>query len=240
VVTSPNGGEKWKVGSSQYITWQNFRTMSYGFVKIDYSTDNGRSWRNIVKSVRNTGKYAWIVPNTPSANCLVKISEIGGSLADTSNAVFAIVTEPQPTVTVTSPNGGESLIAGYIHKITWTTRGTINKVIIDYSINSGVSWTYIVNPTENNGSYNWIIPNTPSSSCLVRIYGTGDDKVPIDVSDGVFSIVPDTYNCGFQGFAYERNPDGSIGPKIAGVEITFLSEDGSLTKRVTTGSTKFL
>jgi hypothetical protein len=39
---------------------------------------------------------------------------------------------------------------------------------------------------------------------------------------------------GKQGMAFERKPDGSIGPTIAGVEITFVSEDGSFTHTVTT------
>jgi len=39
---------------------------------------------------------------------------------------------------------------------------------------------------------------------------------------------------GKQGRAFERKPDGSIGPTIAGVEITFVSEDGSSTHTVTT------
>jgi hypothetical protein len=39
---------------------------------------------------------------------------------------------------------------------------------------------------------------------------------------------------GFQGRAYEREPDGGIGPTIPGVEIIFLKEDGSTSRRVTT------
>jgi 2,3-bisphosphoglycerate-dependent phosphoglycerate mutase len=38
----------------------------------------------------------------------------------------------------------------------------------------------------------------------------------------------------FQGRAYEREPDGSIGPTIPGVEIIFVKRDGSVTRSVTT------
>ena len=41
---------------------------------------------------------------------------------------------------------------------------------------------------------------------------------------------------GFQGVSYIRNPDGSIGDKISDVNIIFTSEDGSITKSVTTGA----
>ena len=40
-----------------------------------------------------------------------------------------------------------------------------------------------------NGSYNWIVPDTPSENCLVRISGADTDEVPTDVSDSVFSII---------------------------------------------------
>ncbi len=44
---------------------------------------------------------------------------------------------------------------------------------------------------------------------------------------------------GFKGWALERMPDGSLGPKIPGVRITFTSEDGSETQIVTTNSDGF-
>jgi len=44
---------------------------------------------------------------------------------------------------------------------------------------------------------------------------------------------------GFQGKAYERKPDGSIGQTIAGVKITFVKEDGSVVKSVMTNNAGF-
>lgn len=42
---------------------------------------------------------------------------------------------------------------------------------------------------------------------------------------------------GLAGTVFERKPGGGIGQKIPGVEITFTSEDGSITKTVTTDNT---
>lgn len=44
---------------------------------------------------------------------------------------------------------------------------------------------------------------------------------------------------GFQGRAWERLPDGRIGPLISGVEITFVKEDRSVTRKVTTDDRGF-
>ncbi|NIN36322.1 MAG: hypothetical protein GTO60_15015, partial [Gammaproteobacteria bacterium] len=80
-LTSPNGGEAWSVGVSHDITWTS--TGSVGNVKIDYSVDNGTNWIEIIASTANDGAYAWTIPNNPSDNCLVRISETDGSPADT-------------------------------------------------------------------------------------------------------------------------------------------------------------
>ena len=63
------------------------------------------------------------------------------------------------TVQVLSPNGGEKLDGGSSHNITWTSTGTIANVNIDYSTNSGGSWTSVVAGTANDGSYAWTVPN---------------------------------------------------------------------------------
>ena len=90
----PNGGENWNVGSTRYIVWhnQNFSDP----VKIEYSTDGAASYTTIIASYNNTGSYQWTVPNTPSTNCCVKISDAAdGNPFDISDAVFTISSGPQ-------------------------------------------------------------------------------------------------------------------------------------------------
>jgi hypothetical protein len=85
-VTAPNGGENWTSGSQKNITWTGSGITYY---KIDYSTDNGTTWLNIVQNV-SASPYVWTVPNTPSTNCKVKVSDANGTANDVSNAVFTI------------------------------------------------------------------------------------------------------------------------------------------------------
>ncbi|MGA2588014.1 MAG: GDSL-type esterase/lipase family protein [Candidatus Aminicenantales bacterium] len=93
------------------------------------------------------------------------------------------------TITVLSPNGGESWQAGTTQAITWTTSGIVGDVLIEISTNGGTSYTTIVSAASNNGSYAWTIPNTPGSNCLVRI-NEAPDGAPSDVSDRPFTITP--------------------------------------------------
>jgi hypothetical protein len=192
-VTSPNGGETWKVGYFYNITWDTIGTIDN--VKLEYSINGGGSWTEIIASTANTGNYQWTVPDSPAENCLIRVSDAAGSSTDTNNESFAIVPRPTAALEVTSPNGGESLTIGTTHDITWTgsEMENVESVMIEYSIDNGDSWATVVPGTAHNGSggsYTWTVPDTPSETCLVRITDLSADEGPSDVSDAVFSIEP--------------------------------------------------
>lgn len=189
-VNSPNGGEIWEVGSTQTITWS--PVSIEGNVIIEYSPDGGNSYNEIESNPVDDGSYNWIVPDTPSDNCLVRISSgtSDDSPSDTSDEVFSIVSLPSANITVTSPNGSESWEVGSIHEITWTSFGFSGEIKIEYSIDNRYSWTTIVTSTDNDGNYKWIAPNSPSNNCFIRISRSDADEDISDVSNAAFSIVP--------------------------------------------------
>jgi hypothetical protein len=92
-----------------------------------------------------------------------------------------------PTLTLTSPNGGEDWGFGTVQNITWTSENYIGGMRIEYSTDSGSNWNEIISYTANDGNYDWSIPNDPSSNCLVRI-SKMEDGPPSDESDGPFTI----------------------------------------------------
>ncbi len=164
IVTAPNGGEDWPVDEQHNITWT---SQDITNVKIEYSTDNGSAWLNVVASVpAASGSYSWTIPNTPSTECLVRISDTGNATVnDVSDSSFTI----SALVTVTAPNGGENWIGDDQQDITWTSQNITN-VSIEYSTDNGSNWMSVIASTPaSGGSYNWTIPNTPSTQCLVRI-----------------------------------------------------------------------
>jgi uncharacterized repeat protein (TIGR03803 family) len=125
-VNSPNGGEKWREGSIQNISWTS--PASITSVNIDYSIDNGSNWEsvaagtaanaayprtlteptangiindplesnsNLLSKMTGTASinnYSWIVPNTLSPCCLIRISDAAHTATiDSSDAVFSIL-----------------------------------------------------------------------------------------------------------------------------------------------------
>jgi len=95
---------------------------------------------------------------------------------------------PFTTLTVDTPNGGEVLIQGDSFAITWSDTGSVSDVKLEYSVNSGSSYTDIVASTPDDGTFDWTVPVEVSTTVLVRVSEVGDSGNS-DVSDAVFSIL---------------------------------------------------
>ncbi|MCX6152626.1 MAG: VWA domain-containing protein [Candidatus Kapabacteria bacterium] len=92
----PNGGERFKVGTNENFTWD--YTGALDFVSIDYSTDNGQTWKNIVQKLdASINSYIWNVEKPTSTQCLVRVYKFDNpSIADTSDKVFTIYQDSVP------------------------------------------------------------------------------------------------------------------------------------------------
>lgn len=136
-LTSPNGSEIWSVNSSKKITWTSIGVE--GDVKIEYSTNGGSSWANVVSSTENDGEYSWTIPCTPSANCKVRISEASdGDPADMSDSIFTIkATTPSLTTNVITSITPSSAVCG----------GNITSDGGASVTSRGVCWSTSANPT---------------------------------------------------------------------------------------------
>ena len=186
-VTSPNGGESWIATTSHDITWTSTGTIAN--VNIEYTTDGGTNWTGVAVSTPNDGSYSWTIPDTPSGNCILCISDSANPpLADYSDTPFTIAASSTPSLTLTSPNGGENWTAGSMVDVDWTSTGSIALVNIDYSIDGGSNWLPILAGTTNDGhSGDWVLPNITSTTCLVRVSDAANAAM-YDVSDAFFSI----------------------------------------------------
>lgn len=182
---SPDGGENWVIGSIQNITWS---STSVNNVRLEYTTNNGSSWNNIINSTpAAAGSYSWTIPNTPSALCKVRVSNtIDPGLNDVSSNIFSINQPIVSTITVTSPNGGENLLAGSYHSVTWTWEA-VDFVKIEYTTNLGTSWIPIINSHPNSGVYVWSVPNTVSNNCRIKV-SDANNLLIFDESNSSFTI----------------------------------------------------
>lgn len=99
-------------------------------------------------------------------------------------------------IILTAPNGGETLKAGDMREIKWTSTVGGGEMNLYYSTDGGAanSWVVIKEGLPNNGSYKWFVPNKSSSNVVVQArwlyYDNETDAwaYASDTSDSRFSI----------------------------------------------------
>src|SRR5256712_1068706 len=107
-LTAPNGGETWIVGDTRTITWTKVGTLADR--KPEDSTDGGVTYPNVITASTPAANlsYAWTVPDAISTTVKVRITlNADATVTAASSAAFTI----KASLTITEPNGGESVTA---------------------------------------------------------------------------------------------------------------------------------
>jgi len=193
---APNGGETFRGGETATIQWTaSDSAAGLDSFDVDYSTDGGSTWTD--ETVVSTGAvraHAWTVPNVDSSNVLVRVEATdaaGNTATDESDGTFT-VDSTAPSVTVSDPNGGESVSAGSTYTITWSDSDALSGVDsadVDYSTDGGSTWSDVATVTDGSESVDWSVPDVETSNALVRVTATdGAGNAEADQSDSTFTI----------------------------------------------------
>jgi len=117
--------------------------------------------------------------------CVTYVSSGGGGGG--GGAVFT-----SPYVTVTAPDGGETLTPGSARAVTWNAGGTgVSAVRLSLSTDSGATFgTIIAASAANSGTYSWIVPDLATTTARVRVDGldANGTALAFDVSNTDFKI----------------------------------------------------
>ncbi len=114
--------------------------------------------------------------------------QLGGGLIYSS-----LGTQTQGTwVKVVQPNGGETLEVGSIYNLTYIVTPQATEALIRLSTNEGFSWdTLVVDDVAaitGLTTYEWTVPNLPSTECLVSVEAVNNSLWGYDTSDASFKI----------------------------------------------------
>ena len=190
MIVVPNGGEELLGGAPYNIVWESVGVQR---VNIEFITEKDASWKIIGENIDAEGGYfTWEVPIMTANQCLVKVSSTATSailVEDVSDGYFSIVSEAlEPTLSIKSPQGGEVWEAGTSQEITWESEN-VDTVTIEYSKDDGTTWIFIESGVQaSDRSYWWVVPDTPSNTCLIKITSTTDADV-FSVGSDYFSII---------------------------------------------------
>ncbi|MCX5637679.1 MAG: hypothetical protein NTX52_08310 [Planctomycetota bacterium] len=140
---------------------------------------------------------ASITPNSPDYKDDDKLSTFGAPNrwgAQDFTQLRSVIVETG-TISLLYPNGLETLKGGTIATILWTSQGTISSVLVEFSLDDGLTWQQVFPPNVGNtGSYNWLVPMVDSAKCLVRVSSRANPAV-WDSSELLFKI----YRCTING-----------------------------------------
>ena len=178
-VTIPNGGETWEQGSLRTLTWANsYFTGNVQLLLV--KTIPGTDYL-IADNIENTGSYEWQVGmcshieepeaplgmTLPGDNYKIKVVSVDNpDLQDSGDQLFSIV-EPQPGITVVSPNGGGNWQAGSIGNITCNASRLSENVKITLWQNGAVAGTIATPVDPALGTYSWTVGQYVSGTAQV-------------------------------------------------------------------------
>ncbi|MCD4818422.1 MAG: lamin tail domain-containing protein [Candidatus Cloacimonetes bacterium] len=95
-----------------------------------------------------------------------------------------------PMIIVTSPNGGEEWQRSTTHLITWNSMNFEGNIDIELTMVYNRTREMLASDIENNGEWEWNIPETQELSDYYVIIVSGvDEGDPSDDSDSTFSII---------------------------------------------------
>jgi len=198
---SNGGNENWNVQLIQTdITIESSKKYTVSFdasasqnrvINVDISEDGGSfnqygtSQLNLTTTMQNFA-FDFTMTNSTDENARFVIN-----MGNSNHNVYLDnirLTEyiPEPSVTLTAPNGGDILKSGKSKRITWEKQDLEN-VLLHLSTDNGQTWEQIIQSTFSGSSYNWTIPAISSTECLIKVSSEIDSSV-YDICDSPFTI----------------------------------------------------
>lgn len=198
LLTSLTGGQLLKGGSTVNITWS-ASDAHFGStpIKLELSQDGGTTYSVIsgASALANSGTFSWTVPALDGAAFRIRATatdSVGLSSTAASTANFAI-DSTLPSVTLTSLTGGQTVPGnGAQTAITWSASDANpgdQPVAIEFSDDSGSSWTALAANLANSGTWSWTINIPDGNTYRVRISFTdGAGNIRRVTSTSNFSV----------------------------------------------------
>ncbi len=120
-----------------------------------------------------------------------------------------VVFDAAATITVLTPNGGETWVIGQAKEITWEATGDVPEIKIELSRDNGESYETIAETTTNDGSYLWTVTGSVAPLALIKISDVYNAD-NFDLSNLTFAIeaeAPPAPSGGGGGFVLPARPE---------------------------------
>lgn len=189
LLTAPNGGEEFSVGSDTVISWSGISPNDT--VTLDYSTTNGATWE-IIAPKTSGGSYRWKVPNTPSNQCLARVRQFNTKRENWALQFKGNNLDESRTVALDA--SGNIYVAG-------SYKGTITIGSFTLTASSSATTDAFVAKIKPDKTVEWVQPIVSSGNDIVtslatdyagNIFATGVFAQKTDIGGKIVSEINNT------------------------------------------------
>lgn len=186
VLLSPNGGETILSGVNDTIRYERILVDGPLTIEINRDYPNG-TWEMLTDNYAGAERYIWRVQLPGGEHCRIRITSIDQPwIAGQSENDFVM---RAPQMTLTFPNGGETLMIDTPYEVTWQAEEYTGgfRVLLNRDYPNG-TWEMLTPGTENDGSFMWTPRGSNATAARLRLSTTFDPLGTFMLSASNFSL----------------------------------------------------
>ncbi|HET9136792.1 MAG TPA: Omp28-related outer membrane protein, partial [Candidatus Kapabacteria bacterium] len=201
-IVVPTASTTTKPNVATNIVWASGGPNQAQNVKLEYSIDNGTTWKPIIAST-SASPYAWTIP----IEAYGKTAKI--QVTNLNNTSVKAISDAFPTpgiITVTKPAANDTIDGGTAnYQITFDGGNYANFKTFSFSSDNGTTWQIIGTLSSDSKTYNWAaVPNVATTTALVRVEdanGVVGISAPFTIKAGagigtITDVIVDSVNAG--------------------------------------------
>jgi hypothetical protein len=246
-----------KKGQPYPITWKQSGVEN---IKLKYKTGLQSGWTTVKDNVNALQEvFNWVIPNNVSDSLIIGVNDVTdnniadsfllskkvGSLPALSAVKFHggsfdghSMRSSRNIILISKPAANEIINSGTTYKITWSTVNISDSIIIQYSVDSGATWTTITSQLATNGEYSWTVPNKLNAKIGFQLKQTADGNLSSNqclmravdpISKEVVGLTPKPFTI--------RIPGTKFLNLVKFYYVPALQENGKMSGTVVAGST---
>lgn len=198
MILGPIAGETYKPGDQLAISWTPYDSSSpYGMTLLKKNDISFIRWLSLYPDYNYSGRFYWTVPSGLSSDKDYYLRVDTSKTASRTNVGYSNVftisnSTTQPSITVTSPNGGETWKIEDKNSITWSTNNDSGTVYINAIDSANPNNSIGIATANASQSGYWWTPTqdnfVPGHQYKIRLVYTVNGQTVEDSSDNYFTI----------------------------------------------------